>query len=343
LDNQEILDKTRKEQTAILYYYYAKERFRKVIETVNQLSLNYKNENTIETCQISEVYGLSLRKIGDFSLASNAFNNTIKIAEKLNSDYQKSIGYMNLAKIDYHKIDFESAYNNNTLGIKALEKVLTDQIKKNSKFSTSTRLFLAEYNRLSAETFIWNSDLKNANLMLNNSSNIYDDIHYRDRYFVRYLYTSAQCKIKERNYEVALNLLNDSNSIARNNYDKATINYFYSQLYLFRYFENNEDIHLTQSVEHLNKSIYQFELIEANIELIESKVLRAIITIYNYSQKSNISLGNFTSNYKWANYTFKFYIEHISTITKNDRITYIRQWRMDTNQEKTDVFLCLQN
>lgn len=344
LQEVKINEKSIKEQTAILYYFYSKEKFRKVIEIVKELSINFEKDYSFESCQISEVLGLSLRKIGEFSQAESAFVNTINIAKQLNDKYQESIGYMNVAKINYHEVNFKRAYLNNRLGISSLEKTLENQKALNSKLYTSTKLFLAEYNRLFAETCIWNEDVKKAKVLLSLSKEIYDEIVFRDRYYVRFLYTSAQLKIYENLLDEAKLLLNQAKNYSRNNYDKGTISFLMGQLDFFMFIENQNLNCLKSSYEELKFAENIFTLIEARVELLEVKIFNSVLELYtNKSGKQKKEIGNFTANYVWGKYVFNFFIKKLIKTIGDERSFNLRKWRVDTNQDKTNLFICLQD
>lgn len=341
LDTKSISKKTIKEQTAILYFFYAKEEFRKVIDIVEDTLTGYDKNQTFETCQISEVYGLSLRKIGDFCKAQGAFRNTIAIAESINDDYQMSIGLMNIAKINYHLTDFKSAYKHNSDGIIALEKALNKQIKDRSRLIVSTQLFLAEYHRLAAETCIWNNDFQKANKMLDKTLEIYKEVNTRDRYFVRFLYTSAQCRIMEHKMDDAHILLLESKKHMRNHYDQATINYFHALWYLFSAAIKNDDRMFAAASDYAGKALKLFNKIEAALEILEVNILLSILKVIKGESRKKLVLGEFLGHYIWANHVFRYFVNQLKTITKNERISHLGKWWVDSDSEKTNLLLSL--
>jgi|GEM_PF-1191459 len=340
LDNISFQNISRGEQTAILYYYYLHEDYRKVIKLVSCIQYEIEKECTFVVCQICEVLGMCLRKIGDFNLAKQAYYRTIKLANDLNDNYQKSIGYMSMAKLDYHEGNFKSAFLNNENGIEALRLYLDEQVKQRADLQVSVRMFLAEYHRLSAEAYIWNSDFKKAKELLAYTKEIYDSIQIRNRYFVRFLYNSAQLETGLGNWKKALHLLSDSKKMVRNQYDSGAVDYFSAVALLRKYNDTGDDSLLPIAVNHIKRSIEVYTKLEAIIELLEATIIEKLIRQIQNPRIEKIEIGKFDQHKTWAKHVITYIF---SNILNNERINYTGKWRLDSNTEKGNLLLFISN
>jgi hypothetical protein len=340
LDNVSFQNISRGEQTAILYYYYLHEDYRKVINLVSYIQNEIEKESTFVVCQIYEVLGMCLRKIGDFNLAKQAYDSTIKLANDLNDNYQKSIGYMSMAKLDYHEGDFKSAYFNNKHGIEALRNYLDEQVREKTDLQISVKMFLAEYHRLSAETCIWNSDFIKAKELLTYTKEIYESIQIRNRYFVRFLYNLAQLETGLGNWKKALFLLSDSKKLVRNKYDTGAVDYFSAVALLSKYNDTGDKNLLPIAMDHIKNSVEVYTKLEAIIELLEAKIIEKLIKKIQNPSIEKIEIGNFDQHKIWAKHVLTYIF---SNILNNERINYTGKWRLDSNTEKGNLLLFISN
>ena len=92
-----------------------------------------------------------------------------------------SLGYANLAKLAYHRLDFEKGYYYNTEAYKCLSLSYDEAVEQALPIATSIKLFLAEYKRLSAENYLFGKEYQKAESELKVAAAIYDEVVFRDR------------------------------------------------------------------------------------------------------------------------------------------------------------------
>ncbi|MCU6770152.1 ATP-dependent transcriptional regulator [uncultured Bacteroides sp.] len=311
----------------LLYYYYAIEDFSSVISLTHKLLENssFINVSDYSKSQMYEVYGLSHRKLGNFMIAREAFENTAKLGKSSNNSYQVSLGYANLAKIEYHQLNFEKGYEYNHLAFESLSRSLDELDKTKGDKTISIRLFMAEYKRLAAETYIWGYEFSKAKECLDYIENVYSQIKIRDRYYVRYLYTSALYNICISDLDLATMLLDKATMHCRNSYDMATVFYYKSIIMLA-----NDFLCCKGKIDVLiNESEKLFSKINANIELTEIRILRLFVDM---SAKVEVDLNNI----RWFKYVYDFFVNLLSNVYG---IKSIGKWRMDSDKCSGNLFL----
>lgn len=313
----------------VLYYLYALEKFESVISLTERIMLSeelFASMPDITKSQMYEVYGLSLRKLGQFENARNAFEATSKYGEMAGDPYQISLGYANLAKIFYHQLNFDSGYQYNDKAFEFLSRSLDmDNPMHGSK--TGIRLFMAEYKRLAAECYIWGQEYDKAYECFAYIENVYSEIQIRDRYYVRYLYSLALYFICTHNAVRAAELLGQAELLCRNNYDRATVLYYES---LIKFVSDNP---LDGCCPHsrIARSIELFEGINSNIELTEVRILASLMS------GNNMSIIEYDpSNSAWFEYVFEFF-KHLKETKYESKGAW--KWRMDTDSEQKYLYV----
>ena len=277
----------------VAYYYYITESFNTAVQTINKLlateDLPFGSES-----ELYNLLALCYRKFVDFTKSKDYFEKAFKCDS--NSDYDQSISLINLGKIAYHELDWTEADKWNKQALELLSQEL--ERADNDDTKSSLTLFLAEYHRLTAECLIWNSQLENVNRELDIAETLYNTVTSRDRYYVRYLYTSAFRNILRGNFQSAFDDCDVLIEQATSAYDKSQI-LFYKSICAFKLQEN----------EDLKKSIidaYKYaSSIGAWLELEE------IVALANYVGCQNDGLIH-CKEYQTNMYIRKW-IEHVNT------------------------------
>lgn len=278
------------------YYFYITEDFDQTIILVNKI-LNSNNViNEIQKAELKILIGLCFRKKVEFDKAKKCFWDGIKETEKVNEYYYRSTSWINLGKIAYHELDWSKTLEYNIKGIEFLEKELTTLEKEDNILST--RLFIAEYHRLAAESLIWGKYSFEAKEHLQQASKIYDDVQTRDRYYIRFLYTSLFLKLLDKEY---LSVFENSDYIliqAKSNYDKSQI-LFYKAIAMYK-LGRIDDIY------SVIESGYKYALkIGAWLEMEEFVILSKIVNSQKMLEHSQYYENNNTL-IEWINYVEKF-------------------------------------
>lgn len=313
----------------ILYYLYAMEKFDSVILLTEKMMHDQEQFTQVPLTtksQIYEVYGLSLRKLGLFKEAKDAFEATSVYGKHAEDPYQISLGYANLAKIYYHQIDFDSGYSYNKLAFDYLSQSLNIESSMHGS-KTGIQLFMAEYKRLAAECYIWGYEYDKAEECFKYIENVYTEIQMRDRYYVRFLYSSALYSICRCDIIHALDLLIHAEQLCRNSYDKAIV-FYYEAIIRFVY----GDSYCGRQIQNrIAKAIEIFESISSNIELTEVRILASLM-----SDGENCVFPYDSSNTAWFEYIFEYFK---SLFENNYETKNSWKWRMDTDSNQR--YLCI--
>ena len=211
-------------QVGVANYLYITERFEETIRVIEAL-FEQSNELAPDVLvELHNVYALCYRKFVAFDVAKEHFENALNLDEAKEDEYDKSISAVNLGKIAYHELDWESASQWNETALALLDAALEKEISEDQQINI--RLFIAEYHRLIAECVIWSMDVEEAQRHLEQTVGIYNTIASRDRYYVRFLYTSALVQIFAGSQEEGLALCDQALSIATSSYDKSQIMFY---------------------------------------------------------------------------------------------------------------------
>ena len=213
-------------QIGIAYYYYITESFSDAIECVEKILASDLTLSPSEQAELHNLLALCYRKSVDFGKAEEHFRKAFDVACDTTEHYNQSISLVNLGKISYHRLDWESADRWNELAIKHLEDELN--IVTNEDYKIVLELFLAEYHRLCAECLIWKGDLSRVDIELSIAKKIYDRVQTRDRYYIRFLYTSVFSNVLTGKYEEVLEDCELLMQHATSSYDKSQILFYRS-------------------------------------------------------------------------------------------------------------------
>jgi tetratricopeptide (TPR) repeat protein len=271
----------------------------------------------------------------------SAFTKSLFYADKVKDFHQMSMCFMNKAKIDYHQLDFVSAYKNDTEGIKHLKKALDIEQGAKSKRAHSYRLFMAEYYRLAAETYQYGNKITEAGNYLSDAHDIYSEISAKDRYYVRWLYTSAFQEILIENHAEANSLIERSKKITQNSYDRSRIYYLSSLNLLLQILRCKESISsLAKCKLKVEESIHLATDINSRVELAESKILKEIIKFHlresHKIKDHHIFIGKYNDIIVWLQYHLQYILNLLKgEVSHGNEAIHTGKWWMDTNKEKT--------
>jgi len=236
----------------IAYYYYITENFEKTITLVNQMLETINDLSKAEIEEVHNLIALCYRKYVDFEKAKEHFMLAFESGNDIDTYYNQSISLVNLGKIAYHELDWKAAVEWNKQAIQYLCNELSNTTDEDYK--VVLELFIAEYHRLSAECIIWNYDLKRVDEELQFAHDIYDRIKSRDRYYIRYLYTSVFRNILAGEYEEVIEDCDILFEQATSAYDKSQI-LFYRAIASLKLKKNDECQKNIQSAYNYAKSI----------------------------------------------------------------------------------------
>ena len=308
-------------QIAILFYLYCIENFKQVVLEANKIikSTLYDKLQIGQQYELFEFLGMSYRKLADFDASMFAFEESVKLADKVKDYHLLSMGFMNIAKIEYHRLDFKGALKNNQIGINYLNKAIDKNKNVEDDKHHLLKSFLAEYYRLNAETLQWKYDLNKAHENLEKAKRIYQEINIRDSYYVRWFYSSAFNKVLNCEYESAAKLLDDARKLARNVYDEGRITFILAALFYFKgLYEKGNPILIQKALTHAEDSKKLFLSINSLIEYWEVLILENFISFHLQQNEQNekllLKVPNVTDKITWLKYVSEFYMHFISMI-----------------------------
>ena len=214
----------------IANYLYITERFDGAIEAIEKLLRNPALLEPDVLVELHNVLALCYRKYVAFDLAKEHFEAALKHTDAAQDEYDKSISAVNLGKIAYHELDWATAAKWNEQALSLLEAAYAKADSEDLKISIE--LFIAEYHRLIAECVIWNLDVDEAKDHLAKAETIYCKNVFRDRYYVRFIYTSALVSIFNGCPDNGLALCREALDIATSSYDQSQIMFYMAIAYL---------------------------------------------------------------------------------------------------------------
>jgi len=189
-------------EIGIAYYYYITESFSEAVIAVKKI-LDYEKDLLEDMKEeLHNLLALCYRKSVDFDKSKHHFNLAFETGKKTDGYYNQSISLINLGKIAYHELDWQSAKVWNKKAIEYLEKEL--EKATDNDYIISLKLFIAEYHRLSAECLVWSGALESVDKELEMARSIYEQVQTRDRYYIRFLYTSVFRNVLAGKYEDVL-------------------------------------------------------------------------------------------------------------------------------------------
>ena len=106
---------------------------------------------------------------------------------------KKSLANLMKGKIAFQRLDWESSYLEIENSIKMLQKAIPLLSSDDDKINHE--MFIAEYARVFADSAIWHKDYELAKNYLDKASEIYTRLKVKDRYYVRYIYTTIFLEI----------------------------------------------------------------------------------------------------------------------------------------------------
>lgn len=277
---------------AIAYYYYITESFGIVIKKINALF----STGLIPEENLAELYnllGLCYRKYVDFETSRKCFEKADSCSSASYYDHANSL--KNLGKIAYHELNWKEAENHN----KEADIYLSKELERSSDDDTTTslKLYIAEFHRLTAECLIWDFQIDEVNNELAKAEVIYNAVTSRDRYYVRYLYTSAFRDILRGNFDAAIESCDILMDQATSAYDKSQILFYKA----FAALKQHDNISFSKSIMEAYKYA---KSIEAWLEMEE------IVSLKEYS-------GLFVDGVEhcdiyYSNKTIKNWIKHVN-------------------------------
>lgn len=207
----------------IAYYYYIAESFHLATIEIEKL-LERKNLEANMESELHNLLALCYRKSVGFGESKDHFKKAFEIGESATTFYDQSISLINLEKIAYHELDWAEADGYNKKAITYLRQEL--EASSDEDYKISLELFIAEYHRLSAESLIWDAQAERVNAELKAADVIYQEILSRDRYYIRYLYTSTFRDILVGKYKEAYDNCDLLFEQAMSAYDKSQIMFY---------------------------------------------------------------------------------------------------------------------
>lgn len=251
----------------VVNYLYITERFDRAVKVIEELLQDEDDLAPESVAELHNIYALCCRKFVAFNLAKEHFERALQYDGAEEDEYDKSISAVNLGKIAYHELNWEQAAKWNEMALSLLRTAY--EKTDNEDLRINIELFIAEYHRLIAECVIWNLNVSDAEVHLLETEEIYRRIISRDRYYVRFIYTSALVKIFGGDTEGGLYLCEEAQAMATSLYDQSQI-LFYKGLAFLK--KNDLGKAYDCAVEGMSKA----EQIGAWLEMEEIALIRSL-------------------------------------------------------------------
>ena len=264
-----------------VFYYYIVERFQKAIQKAKLLlaSRPEVQEDCTLQAELYNVKGLSERKLVLFDDALESFQKCIECSEQnmsakrehSDAEFELSLAYLIISKINLHMQDFTASNRNGKKAIKILTRKIDEMPDSDKK--TANILFLAEDYRVTANSFIWQEEYDEAEDRLKSCEEIYrQQNNTTDRYFIRFRYTSLLLQIMRREFEGVIPQLEHlRDHDAKSAYDRGTLHFYIA---LCIYLQNTQDPQmLTRGLEQAKAGVKTFDSIDSLLEKAECNLL----------------------------------------------------------------------
>lgn len=239
-------------EVACAYYRYITEDFVGSISSINEIFSKEVCKNDPDLmAELNNVIALCYRKEADFKLTTQHLESALELAEQTDKNYDNAATIANLAKVAYHELNWDLADARNKEAVKLLEQELNDAGNEDDR--SSIELFLAEFNRLSSEAVIWNFKVDEADKYLQNAERIYANNSWRDRYYLRFLYTSALLDIFHGKFDEAEKTCKKIIGQAQSVYDKSQIEYYWAMALFLQGKYTEALTHAHHGYRHANK------------------------------------------------------------------------------------------
>ena len=281
---------------SVANYLYITERFDRAVKLIQKL-LSYSAQLAPDVIvELNNVIALCYRKHVDFDLSKQHFRTALDYQAATDAYYDKSISAVNLGKIAYHELDWNAADQWNKTALELLQKSYDQTDSEDMQITIE--LFLAEYHRLIAECVIWNMDIDSAERNLAYAESTYKKIAFRDRYYVRSIYTSALVEAVKGDSDKCLKLCKSALELATSKYDKSQIYFYMGIAYLQKGDVESCQNCAARGVEMSNQIGAWLE--EEEISLLES------IAVCN--DTANHTPRYFDNEYiqRWSDYAYQF-------------------------------------
>lgn len=271
-------------------YYYITERFSKSINVLSLMINQHKEAYSVE--ELAGIYNtlaLCYRKFADFDKSQHYFETALSVSKNL-AFFEYGRAMVVLAKITYHKKEWEKCYQQIN---EALENITEayNRAENDDKKKTYI-LFKAESYRIFADAIVWNDGCSDASEQLGKALEIYNSLVTRDRYFIRFKYTTALVKTLNGG-QVAPEEFDELLAQAEGIYDKAQILYIKGiSLYL------RGDIN--SCIDSLEEALIYATQIDAQMEIGE------IITVLRLCGETSHTIPDNADILSWC--------EHISSV-----------------------------
>ena len=263
------------------FYYYITEDFNRAIKKAKSILETYRDKKDVCKAEIYNVLGLSYRKIADFDKALDSFDMAVTEGDEYEELYEESLAHLGISKIKCRLLQEDEANRECRKAVKTLMRDIEDLPQVCDK-RISHSLFLAEYYRVFADTMVWSKDLDSAQEYLQEANDIYTKCAFKDRYYIRFVYTSLFYNICRRNKGMSTSLLSQLKAYPKvGRYDVGQIQ-FLSALYMLVF----QDVQDSDSVIQGLKNAYNsYDQIDAIIEREEVACLSRILQEKGMSEK----------------------------------------------------------
>lgn len=276
---------------------YITEKFNEAVAVLEPL---LANKDTLTLAEIAEIYSIlamSHRKLVNFDKSNHYTELALTLGGEEDALYEKSLANLMKGKIAFQRLDWESAYIEIENSIKMLQKAIPLLVKDDDKINHE--MFIAEYARVFADAAIWHKDYEIAQTYLAKASEIYTRLKVKDRYYVRYIYTTIFLEIGLKEYEKALTSIQKIMPLIESHYDSY-------QIYLYEAFVHIALKQKNEAMRAINKGLEHASIIEAEIEIASLFAIKDLL-----EETKEVRLFKNEDTKLWFDYVQRFTKEFI--------------------------------
>ncbi len=284
-----------------VYYYYINEQY----EDSEKLALDiikryYEPENYAVITELENEVALSCRKLVRFDDALHHCKIICEITGSSCPDfYEVALAHQTIGKVYYHRCQWEKAYEELCLAVKFLEDSL--QLAPDADYQKMLKLYVAAFEREVALSLVWQKKIQLAKQHLDHAKMIYDEVKTTDRYYIRYLYVNMFADAVNGDYSRVVEIYPDLLKIAKSNYDKSQIEFYYA---IAMYWKGDAD----ESAKHLEIAKHFSDKIDAYLEKSEIAMLDTLLMSNDSRFKANTFKSDNQDIVNWLKFVWCFIV-----------------------------------
>lgn len=176
------------------------------------------------------------------------------------------------------------------------------QLATDTDYQKMLKLYIAAFEREVALSLVWQKNTNLAKKHLMHAKEIYDEVKTIDRYYIRYLYVTMFVDAVNGDFKHVVEIYPDLLNLAKSNYDKSQIEFYYA---IAMYWKGDKN----ESIKHLDLARKFSNKIDAFLEKSEIEIFTSILMNTSNEFNTNIIKSNNQDIVNWLKFVWCFITE----------------------------------